>query len=232
MRCIGCCVESLDGEITVVPEVRNDGHAPCRCRVGVWTRGRAMELFIGHESFLALSNRGALSILDASFKFARASYLVSWSTARMEQRAFGGILCPLRSVRSLRRLDVCICTGASEKRFVKDAASWPWRSVESQNGRGSKEVLGPSVPSRVRAPRSIAPVACSRSDEDAGVGCRERVSRGLPRSVGATSGSLARESDGVRWLLSRGNTTVLEARSVLHADRCAERSAGTPLDTL
>ena len=37
---------------------------------------------------LALSNRGALSILDASFKFARASYLVSgepWSTVRMEQ---------------------------------------------------------------------------------------------------------------------------------------------------
>ena len=28
--------------------------------------GRAMELVIGHESFLALNNRGALSILDAS----------------------------------------------------------------------------------------------------------------------------------------------------------------------
>ena len=33
--------------------------------------GRAMELVDGHESLLALSNRGALSILDASFKFAR-----------------------------------------------------------------------------------------------------------------------------------------------------------------
>ena len=31
-----------------------------------------MKLVDGHESFLALSNRGALSILDASFKFARA----------------------------------------------------------------------------------------------------------------------------------------------------------------
>ena len=43
-------------------------------------------------SRLALNNRGALSILDASFKFARASYLVSgepWSTVRMEQRGFG-----------------------------------------------------------------------------------------------------------------------------------------------
>ena len=31
---------------------------------------RAMELVNGHESFLALSNRGALSIVDASFKCA------------------------------------------------------------------------------------------------------------------------------------------------------------------
>ena len=39
--------------------------------------GWAMELVNGHESFLVLSNRGALSILDASFNFARTSYLVS-----------------------------------------------------------------------------------------------------------------------------------------------------------
>ena len=48
--------------------------------------GRAMELVIGHESLLALTNRGALSILDACFKFARASSLVSgepWSTANL-----------------------------------------------------------------------------------------------------------------------------------------------------
>ena len=46
--------------------------------------GRAMELVTGHESFLALSNRGALSILDASFKCARPSFLIAgepWSTA-------------------------------------------------------------------------------------------------------------------------------------------------------
>ena len=35
--------------------------------------GRAMELVNGHESILAHGNRGALSILDASFKFARSS---------------------------------------------------------------------------------------------------------------------------------------------------------------
>ena len=53
-----------------------------------------MELVNGHESFLALSNRGTISILDASFKFARASYLMSgepWSTVRTEQLAFGGV---------------------------------------------------------------------------------------------------------------------------------------------
>ena len=66
---------------------------------------RAMELASGHESFLALSNCGALSILDASFKFARAFFLVSGepcSTVRLEQRAFGRILCVLHSERRLR----------------------------------------------------------------------------------------------------------------------------------
>ena len=37
--------------------------------------GRTVELVNGHESFLTLSNRGALSILDVSFKFARTSSL-------------------------------------------------------------------------------------------------------------------------------------------------------------
>ena len=42
-----------------------------------------------------------------------------WSTVRMEQSAFdGGILCLLRSDWSLRWLDVCICTDASEKGFA------------------------------------------------------------------------------------------------------------------
>ena len=55
--------------------------------------GRAMELVNGHESFLAHRNRGALSILDASSKFARASFLVSgepWSTVRMDREHSGG----------------------------------------------------------------------------------------------------------------------------------------------
>ena len=126
-------------------------------------------------SFLALSIRGALSILDARFKFARASYLVSgepWSTVRMEQRTFGRILCLLRSDWSLQWLDVCICTDVSERasrsRFVKDVASWFRRWVVSQSGQGSREVPGPSVPGRVRS-GSIAPdvvLEYSSSDED------------------------------------------------------------------
>ena len=49
---------------------------------------RAMELISDHESVLALSNRGALSIFDASFQFARTSYMLSrqpWLAVRMEQ---------------------------------------------------------------------------------------------------------------------------------------------------
>ena len=87
--------------------------------------GRAVELVNGHESFLSLTNRGALSILDASFKFERASYVMAgepWSTVRMGQRAFEGIQCLLRSDWSLRCLDVCICTDASRKR-VRDRGS-------------------------------------------------------------------------------------------------------------
>ena len=68
---------------------------------------RAKEFVNGHESFLALSNRGALSILDDSFKLARAYYLDSgepWSTLRIEQRASGRIICLFRSDWSLHRM--------------------------------------------------------------------------------------------------------------------------------
>ena len=85
------------------------------------TSRRAMELVSGRKSFLAVSNRGAISILDTSFKFERTSYLVSgdpWSTVRKEKRAFGRILCLLRSGWGLRWHDVCICTDASENGFA------------------------------------------------------------------------------------------------------------------
>ena len=73
----------------------------------------AMELISGHESFLALSNRGALSILNARFKFARWSYLVSGQPFAIAEAS----LCLFRSDWSLLRLDVCICNDASERFF-------------------------------------------------------------------------------------------------------------------
>ena len=54
---------------------------------GRWSSSVVTSLFF----FLALRNRGARSILDASFQFAHASGLVfgqPWMTVRMEQRAF------------------------------------------------------------------------------------------------------------------------------------------------
>ena len=56
------------------------------------------------------------------------------------------------------------------------------------------------------------------------VACPERESRGLPVSIGATSGSLGINIGGVRWFLSRRNLRVLQARSILYADRFAENS--------
>ena len=74
--------------------------------------GRAMELVNGHESFLTRRNRGALSILDTGFKFARASYLIPGEALvncpLRAKRALGGLPCILRSNRSLCWLDVCI----------------------------------------------------------------------------------------------------------------------------
>ena len=93
------------------------------------TGGLAVELVGGHESFLAHRNRGALSILDASFKFSQASYLGQEGQGQLcaWNRAFEGILRLFRSDWSLRWLDVCICTDAPEKgsrsRFVKDVGS-------------------------------------------------------------------------------------------------------------
>ena len=112
--------------------------------------------------FLALSNRGARSILVATLKFIRSSHSVSrrlWFTLRMDQRAFGSILCLLCSDWSLRWLDVCIYTGASKKvvrwRLVKDAASSHQKLGGSRNGRVSREALGQFAPGLARSGRLL-----------------------------------------------------------------------------
>ena len=104
--------------------------------------GRAMELVNGPEFFVAFSKRGAFSILDASFKFARASYLVSGeprSTVRLEQ-SIRGIPCLFRSNWSKR------------SRFMKVGLGGPQVSERTSFKRSSR-----SIRARSRALRSIAP---------------------------------------------------------------------------
>ena len=131
----------------------------------------------------------------------RGVYLVSgepWSTVRLERRAFGGILCLLRSNWSLRWLDVCICTDASEKGFAF-AVREGCRELASKGGGVSERTTSRrssrSPRARSRALRSIAPcVACPKGE-----------SRGLPGNVVATSGSLGMEIGGVRWFFREEN---------------------------
>ena len=63
----------------------------------------------------------------------------SWSTVRIQQRAFGGTPCLFWCDWSLRWLDVCICVWihrkrVSRSRFVKDAASWRRKWVAVREG--------------------------------------------------------------------------------------------------
>ena len=105
---------------------------------------------------------------------ARACYLIAgelWSTVRMEQIAFGGILCLLRSDRSLRWLDG-ICTDASEKGIAL-AVREGCRELASEVGRVSEwtrfKNSSRSIRAKSRALRTIAPEAgleCFSSDEN------------------------------------------------------------------
>ena len=131
-----------------------------------------MELVDGHESFLALSNRGALSILDASFKFARAPHWVfgqPWLTVRMERSV---AFCLLRSDWSSRWLDVCIGTDASEKGF-EFAVRSRCHELASEVGRVRERTRfkrsSRFVRARSRALKTVASEAalkCSSSGED------------------------------------------------------------------
>ena len=145
----------------------------------------------------------------------------------MEERTFGGILCLFRSDWSLRRLDLCICADASKRasrsRFVKDAASWRRRLVESQSGQGTRK-SSRSIHARSRALRSIAPEVgweCSGSDEDE-VSLARRESRAdFPEAsvqlLDPSEGRLAAHGG----FLREENIEVLEARSILYAVRFA-----------
>ena len=83
-----------------------------------------------------------------------------------------GIQCLLRSDWSLRWLDVCICTDASEKGFAF-AVREGCRELASEVGRVSERTSckrsARSIRARSRAFRSMVPescLECSSSDED------------------------------------------------------------------
>ena len=151
-----------------------------------------------------------------------------WSTVRKEQKAFGEILCVLRSDWSLIWLDVCICTECVRKRVLLHGSAGCRELAPkvggSWSGQGSREAPGPFVPDRVR-------FALSRQMSAWSVHVRtkmrcllpeERESRGLFGSVVATSGPLGMEIGGIRCFLSRGKTKFLQARSICHAFWYAE----------
>ena len=176
--------------------------------------GRVMELDNGHGSFLALSNRGALSILDASFNLARASYLVSgdpWSTVHMDQKehleqsyvfsavlgAFAGLTSAL--VRMHRKRGFAFAT----REGCRELASEVGRvSVTTRFKRSSR-----SIRARSRALRSIAPdvvLECSGSDEDVmSFARRERRADFLEASLQLLD-PFDMDTGGVRWFLPRG----------------------------
>ena len=171
-----------------------------------------MELVSGHESFLALSNRGALSILDASFRFGQASNLEAgepWSTVRKEQRAIGEIL-PLPRDWGLCWPDVCICTDASEKGFAF-AVREGCRELASEVGRVSERTRFKRSSRSIRArSRALSP-ALNESCTD------------FPEVLLQTSGSLGLERlTAYAAFFREENIILLDARPILYAVRFAE----------
>ena len=179
------------------------------------------------ESFLAVSIHGALSILDASFKFAGASYLVSLRRAVVNcahgTKSIRGIPCLFRSDWSLRMLDFRICTDASEKWFaftVREGC----REQASEVGRVSERTRlkrsSRSIRARSRALRVV--LEWSSSDEDVISLARVESRADFPE----VSLQLLDSSE---WRLAacggffrEENITVLEAPSILYAVWCAE----------
>ena len=140
--------------------------------------------------------------------FARASNLVSgqpWLTVRMEQGAFGGILCLLRSGWSLRWFHVCICSDVSAKGFAF-AFREGCLELASEVGRVSERTTFKRS-ARSRALKTVVPAVvaeCSSFGEDE-VSLSWREGRAeFPGGVSATSGSLSVGIGGPRCFLSRG----------------------------
>ena len=199
-------------------------------RMVSWRRriiGRTMELVNVHNLFwrsaiVELSVSLSLSILDASFKFDRVSYLVS-SVPRpavlVESYVFSvviGVFAGLTSalVRMHRER-------ASHSRGVKRmprAVVGGWSSFRADKVQVKLQVDQCQVAcSSLHRARSL--FGAFQSGRECDVVCAKRESRGLPGSVGAISGSLGVEIDCVRWFLSRGKRCC--SRSTFHLVCCS-----------
>ena len=146
-------------------------------------------------------------------------------------KSFGGILCLLRSDWSLRWFGVCICTDLSEMGFAL-AFREGCRELASEVGRESERIRfkrsSRSIRARSRALRSIVAeygLECFGLGRGCDVACPESELRGLPVSIDATSRSLDMEINGDGGFFCEEHMTVLEARSILYAVRCAENSS-------
>ena len=92
--------------------------------------GRALEMLLGHETFLSLAVRAGLSIFHASYKFVHHSYLVAkplWNSVREEQIAFAGLLPLLSSCWETPWSGLVYCSDAS-------LSGWSFASREWEPG--------------------------------------------------------------------------------------------------
>ena len=176
------------------------------------------------------NNLGALSILDASFKFALGSYLVSgepWSTVRMEQRAIW--------VNSVFSAVNGVSSPASLRMHRKQSFAFAVREgcvSERTRFQSSSRSIGAQVTCAFAPPRRMPFWSVSSSDEDVMSPARRKSRRGLPRSVVATSGSLEIEIGGVRWVsFARKASQFSKHLPILYAVRYAESNLSTALDS-
>ena len=191
-----------------------------RLRIG----GRAMEPSTVTSLFWRSAVVELSQFLMQVSSFAWASYLVSgapWSNCAYGAKSIWRQSCVFSavigvfvgvtsaSVRMHRKR-------ASHLRFVKDAASWPRRLVESSERTRFKRTPR-SIRTRSRALRSIAPdvvLECTSSDEDV-VSLAQRESRADFWEVSLQLLDPSEwELGGVWWLLSRGNQH--SSRSTFH----------------
>ena len=90
--------------------------------------GQVLEILVGNLTFIALVQRGALSIFHNVYKYMHAHYLKParlWNSVREELVAFRGIMVLLVSDWWLPWRDHVVCSDASETGFGVCTSDWP-----------------------------------------------------------------------------------------------------------